>query len=300
MSTVEDHRSAWATSLVTPVDRADMASGSLHDAIYANLRQALVMGDFVPGQQFSMRALADRFQTSLIPVRDALKRLVAERGLMSMPNRTVCVPLMTRHTFQELLQVRLSLESMLARRGAELISRKRVAELAEINREMQAAVGLDDVKQYLSANYRFHFGLYGAANSAVMLPIVESLWMQVGPFLNAVFTSKGTKTASDNHAEVLKALRRRTRSRPAMPSSATWPTPPTSYSPRSSSSQTGRPRTTRTRHELARPAGPRLPASGRPPRRLREKARIRRFECRVGGGTANDNRRQRLPSGRMR
>ena len=74
---------------------------------------------------------------------------------------------------------------------------------------MQAAVGPGDVKQYLAANYRFHFGLYQVADSTVMLPIVESLWMQVGPFLNAVFTSEGTKSASDNHAEVLKALRRR-------------------------------------------------------------------------------------------
>jgi DNA-binding GntR family transcriptional regulator len=208
MSTIEDDTFAWADALPgTPVDGAGVATGSLHDAIYADLRQALVMGDFVPGQRFSMRTLADRFQVSLIPVRDALKRLVAERGLMMMPNRTVCVPLMTRHTFQELLQVRLSLESMLARRGAELIGRKHVAALARVNDEMQAAVGRD-VKQYLAANYRFHFGLYRAADSAVILPIVESLWMQIGPFLNAVFTTKGTANARDNHAEVLKALRR--------------------------------------------------------------------------------------------
>jgi DNA-binding GntR family transcriptional regulator len=128
---------------------------------------------------------------------------------MMMPNRTVCVPLMTRHTFQELLQVRLSLECMLARRAAELISRRQVAELAKINEAMQAAVGPGDVKQYLAANYRFHFGLYQVADSAVMLPIVESLWMQIGPFLNAVFTRRGTRNASDNHAEVLRALRRR-------------------------------------------------------------------------------------------
>jgi DNA-binding GntR family transcriptional regulator len=183
-------------------------NGSLHDAIYASLRQALVMGDFVPGQRFSMRVLADRFDTSLIPVRDALKRLVAERGLMMLPNRTVCVPLMTRQAFQELLQVRLSLESKLARRGAESIGRTQIARLAQINDEMQAAVGLDNVKQYLAANHRFHFGLYQAAESAVIMPIVESLWMQVGPFLNAVFTSEGTTVARDNHLEVLKALRR--------------------------------------------------------------------------------------------
>ena len=209
MPIMDESRSEWAEALVgAPVDRAEMPNGSLHDAIYASLRQALVMGDLVPGQRFSMRALADRFHTSLIPVRDALKRLVAERGLMMLPNRTVCVPLMTRQAFQELLEVRLSLESKLIRRGAELIVRSQVARLAEINDEMQAAVGRDDVKQYLAANHRFHFGLYQVADSAVILPIVESLWMQVGPFLNAVFTREGTNGARDNHMEVLKALRR--------------------------------------------------------------------------------------------
>jgi DNA-binding GntR family transcriptional regulator len=203
---MDEGRSEWAGA---PLDRAEMASGRLHDAIYANLRQALVMGDLVPGQRFSMRALADRFQTSLIPVRDALKRLVAERGLVMLPNRTVSVPLMTRATFQELLQVRLSLESMLARRGAEAIARREVEALTEINDVLQAAVGTGNVKQYLAANYRFHFGLYEAGDSHVILPIVESLWMQIGPFLNAVFTNGGTKGARDNHAEVLKALRRR-------------------------------------------------------------------------------------------
>ena len=53
---------------------------------------------------------ADQFGTSLIPVRDELNRLVAERGLAMLPSRTVCVPRMARARFQELLQVRLSLE----------------------------------------------------------------------------------------------------------------------------------------------------------------------------------------------
>jgi DNA-binding GntR family transcriptional regulator len=186
-----------------------MLNGSLHDDIYAAMRQALIAGELVPGQAFSMRTLADQFGTSLIPVRDALKRLVAERGLAVLPNRTVCVPLMGRKRFQELLQVRLSLEPSLARRAAELISHQGITALDKINEEMQAAVGRDDVKAYLGANYCFHFQLYAAAQSTVALPIVESLWMQVGPFLNGVFMERGTANAKDNHAEVLKALRRR-------------------------------------------------------------------------------------------
>ncbi len=196
-------------SMVLPVNRGDIVNGSLHDDIYAALRQALIIGDLVPGQAFSIRSLAERFGTSLIPVRDALKRLVAEHALTMLPNRTLCVPRMTRPRFQELLQVRLSLETMLTRRAAEFIGVEEIQNLERINAEMQGAVGTDDVKRYLSANQSFHFALYGAAGSAVIFPIVESLWMQAGPFLNGVFTNTGTRNARDDHTKILKALRRR-------------------------------------------------------------------------------------------
>jgi DNA-binding GntR family transcriptional regulator len=186
------------------------ASFNLHERIYESLRRALIRGDFAPGQIFPMRALADRFGTSLIPVRDALKRLVAERALELLPNRTVCVPVMARSSFQELLQVRLSLEPQLARRATELIGFGAITRLEATNRAMGAAAERANVKAYLTANHEFHFALYGAAQSEVALPIVEALWMRAGPFLHAVFRdSKGMHTALDHHEDILAALRRR-------------------------------------------------------------------------------------------
>lgn len=192
-----------------PLRRGGAAGGRLHDEIYAAMRQALIVGELIPGQVFPIRTLAERFGTSLIPVRDALKRLVAERALLMLPNRTVCIPKMTRARFQELLQVRLSLETKLAHRASELIRQEDILELESINESMQAAARKGNVKAYLVANHAFHFRLYSVTNSLVMLPIVESLWMQVGPFLNGVFTAAGTKNAHDNHEQILKALRRR-------------------------------------------------------------------------------------------
>ncbi len=195
-------------AVIQPLDRSVM-SGNLHDGIYAALRQALMAGDLVPGQAFSSRTLAERFGTSLIPVRDALRRLFAEHALAMQHNRTFCVPKMTRRRFQELLQVRLSLEGMLAQRAAELITEQAIRELEAINADMQDAVPANEVRGYLGANQRFHFCIYAVAGSQAIFPIVESLWMQVGPFLNGVFTAAGTRNARDNHIQVLKALRRR-------------------------------------------------------------------------------------------
>jgi len=202
-------RRGLAQAHVVHLHGEDAPFRSLHGDIYAALRRALMAGDLVPGQAVSIRTLADQFGTSMIPVRDALKRLVAERALTMLPNRTVVVSPMTRRRFQEILNVRLAVECMLARQAVEHITPADIETLERVNNDMHEAVERGDVKAYLIANHRFHFTLYDSAHSLVMLPIVESLWMQVGPFLNGVFNAAGVSHASDNHAEVLKAARRR-------------------------------------------------------------------------------------------
>ena len=181
---------------------------TLHEDIYVSLRAAVMCGELHPGQAVPMRALAERFGTSIIPVRDALRRLIAERALSILSNRTVVVPRMPRRRFQELLNVRLNVETMLARQAAERVTPAQIRLLEKINDEMRAEAVIGNVKAFLLANQRFHFALYGAAQSTVMYPIVESLWMQAGPFLNAVSTKSGIKSATDNHLGVLRALRR--------------------------------------------------------------------------------------------
>lgn len=200
------HRAAAVHSLPSS---AAAPFPSLHDSIYTSLRATLMAGDLLPGQTVSLRTLAEKFGTSAIPVRDALKRLVAEHALAMLPNRTIVVPMMSRQRFQEILAVRLSLETALARQAVEKITPADIDALGETNAAMQAALASGDAKQYLLANQRFHFRLYSVAQSLVMLPIVESLWLQVGPFLNGVFNATGTTHAADNHNQILKALRRK-------------------------------------------------------------------------------------------
>lgn len=195
--------------LLPAANHADGTRQILHDEIYLVLRTALENGELSPGQSFAIRDLSEHFGTSLIPVRDALKRLVAEGSLQLQRNRTVCVPLMTRPRFQELLQVRLSLEPALARRATELIDHATVVELTAIDDAMHAHAAKGEAQGYLSANYAFHFKLYAAAQSTVALPIVKNLWGQCGPVLNGIFTLDGTAAAKQHHGQVLRSLRRR-------------------------------------------------------------------------------------------
>lgn len=186
-------------------------TGNLEDGAYKNMREALMEGHFKPGQTFTLRGLAEVFGTSPMPVRDALKRLVAERALTLLPNRSVILPLMSRARFQEILQVRLSLETMITERAALRITPEVIEAMARDHEDMCLAVASGEKGRYLAANLRFHFRLYEAADSLVMLPFIESLWMQIGPYLNHIFKpgEHATDIADHHHTDVLRALRRR-------------------------------------------------------------------------------------------
>lgn len=207
-SKVVSLRAAFSAPLQNTIP-AD-GNGRLHDVAYGNIREAMMEGRFAPGQTFSLRALAAIFGTSAMPIRDALKRLVAEHALELRANGSVVLPPMTRARFQEILQARLALEPLLAARGTARVTDEEIRAMAQDHADMCAASRRKDAKAFLAANRRFHFRLYEAAASTVILPIIEGLWMQVGPHLHRIFgaTTSGVDAADHHHLDLLRALRR--------------------------------------------------------------------------------------------
>jgi DNA-binding GntR family transcriptional regulator len=170
-------------SRVTPVDVT-----TLQERVYRELREALFQGRLTAGESMTIRALASALGTSEMPVREALRRLLAERVLVQAPNRTFQIVPMTPSRLHELTRIRVMVEGMAARLAA-VGSRALVAELTALNDAMQAAVARGDGAATLRANQEFHFAVYRAANSPQLLEIIELLWLRAGPYLAAAFTT---------------------------------------------------------------------------------------------------------------
>src|SRR3990167_6021733 len=85
---------------------------NLQEQLYQNIRAGLLSGRFQPGERLKIRDLAAAWGTSPMPVRAALQRLVAEGALEGEQQRSLRVPAMTRERFQQITQVRLSLEGL--------------------------------------------------------------------------------------------------------------------------------------------------------------------------------------------
>jgi DNA-binding GntR family transcriptional regulator len=187
------------------------ATGPVSQRVYRTLSELLTTGGFQPGEGVSLRNLAKRLGTSAMPVREAVNRLIAEQALQMMPNRQVIVPRMTRRKYFELVRVRQLLEGMIAGDACDNMTDKLFRELAEDNKQLFQALSGESIAEILTRNKQFHFKLYGAAQSEVLIPIIEGLWMQTGPFQALSLSRQKPLWKGSRHTALLKALRQRNR-----------------------------------------------------------------------------------------
>lgn len=188
-----------------PFGLARLERETLHDRAYQEVKKAIMAGAILPGAPMTIRALAKALGTSVMPVREALRRLVAERALELLPNRSVSLPVMTAEKFDEICRIRLALEGLMAETAAQQITAEELRRMTKLNEEMTQGKNLGP-KRYLAKNQEFHFQLYQAAQMPQAMSIVEALWMQIGPFLNHVVSDIVSQSNFEHHAAALKAL----------------------------------------------------------------------------------------------
>ena len=194
-----------------PQDRQGEGAGSpktTHVRVRAGLKEALMNGDYLPGQRLVVRQIAEQFRTSAMPVREALRQLVSDEALFDHPNRGVIVPEATVARISDLVRVRCNVEGTAAEWAATTISEDEVAELSHLNERMTRCIRGDAMADYLALNRRFHFTVYGAARSPVLQQIIEKLWLRAGPFLNIVRTDTAYVLGLVHHDAIIDALRR--------------------------------------------------------------------------------------------
>lgn len=188
--------------------RASPAPATAHARIQAALRQALMNGDFRPGQRLVVRTIAEQFRTSAMPVREALRQLVSEEALFDHANRGVIVPVATVEVISDLVRVRCSIEGSAAEWAASTVTPDELDAMAAIDERMKDCAAKGAAAGYLALNREFHFAVYRAARSPVLLPIIERLWLRAGPWLNIMREEATLGRGLDHHAEILEALHR--------------------------------------------------------------------------------------------
>jgi len=178
----------------------------LNASVYAELRQRIVTGLISPNHELSTRGLAGELGVSQTPVRDALSRLSAEGAVSIRSKRRVRVPEMTSERFDDLLRCRLLLEPEAGALALGHLTQDDMKRLREINATLEAAIVGGDAAGYMQSNYDFHFTLYRAQPQKTLTQLIETLWLQFGPYMRVVYGRVSSAKLNDSHQIAIRAI----------------------------------------------------------------------------------------------
>jgi len=193
---------------VVAIGAGDDGFRTVAQRTYERLREALLNGEFLPGQSISLRSAAEALGISEMPVRQALGRLQAEGILVAHGNRTLTVPQLTSELIVEKRDVRIALEGLAAELAAQRATALEIEHLKAHFEAMKQAVLSTDVRRYIAVNLQFHMCIYRAAKSGTLLTMIETICAKFAAYSRWANTDLAIGTLN-NHARALKGMVRR-------------------------------------------------------------------------------------------
>ena len=174
--------------------------------VHEELTRRFITGRVTPGSSLSTRGLAEELGVSQTPVREALSRLAADGAVEIRSKRKIVIPSMTSERFDDLLRCRELLEPEAAVRALPFIDSKRLRQLEQIDESIGDALASGDVNAYMQGNFDFHFLIYGAQPRNTLNRLIETLWLQFGPYMRVVYGRVGTANLVDQHEVAVRAI----------------------------------------------------------------------------------------------
>jgi DNA-binding GntR family transcriptional regulator len=160
---------------------AKIEKKTVRQAVYEQLRESIITAELFPGEPITLQQLANKFEVSQMPIREALWQLEAEGIVVIDQNKSMWVNRLTLKEYEEITSIRIDLETKAAVKGCSLRTEADVAKLKTVMEEMQASI--DNPMLYLNKNRQLHFGIYESADSPALVRLINQLWTRVGPYI---------------------------------------------------------------------------------------------------------------------
>lgn len=182
-------------------------TGAAHDWLYRTLRTRILHGEVAPGAPMTLRGIGKDFGVSMTPAREAVRRLVAEGALSLSSSGRVSTPELSNERIEELAALRALLEPELASRALPRAHFALIERLEAINDGVGQMVARHDASGYIRLNLEFHRTLYLRAQAPAILALTETVWLQLGPTMRALYGRLNRTEPPQHHRRILAALK---------------------------------------------------------------------------------------------
>ncbi|WP_253732655.1 GntR family transcriptional regulator [Thioclava sp. JE_KL1] len=187
---------------VTPLKRE-----TLQTLVHQRLCDLILQGEIAPGESITVASIAKALDVSPMPVREAISRLMALGALTIVSGRSIGVPRLGVEELADLRKVRSEIETTAVAWAVERRDPEFIAQLEKILYAMEAAEAAGQVREFIHANYDFHFTIYRQAGSPLLLEIIGNIWLRINPQFHLLQRHGHYRVSNKQHRRLFEAIR---------------------------------------------------------------------------------------------
>ncbi|MCI6859026.1 MAG: GntR family transcriptional regulator [Eubacterium sp.] len=179
----------------------------LRDVVFNTLRQAIITGEFAPGERLMEISLANRLGVSRTPVREAIRKLELEGLVIMIPRKGAQVARITEKNLRDVIEIRTVLEEFAAGLACERITADGIAQLKNVHQQFIKSVENGDILDIVDKDELFHDTIFRATDNNRLLSIINNLREQFYRFrMEYVKDIRQRSKLVEEHRELLDAI----------------------------------------------------------------------------------------------
>jgi len=182
----------------------------LSQKVYRVLKTGIIEGDFKPGEKILEVKISKQLGVSRTPIREALRRLVAEGFVTISPNQGAVVNKASIEDIEDILQIRSVLDGLAARLTVKVITEEEIGELENCIKYMEYHFNKNDALAFLKMDAEFHELIYEICGNRRLMNIHGNLSNIFHGFrVRALIVSDKLHIFLEEHKKVVEAIKMR-------------------------------------------------------------------------------------------
>jgi DNA-binding GntR family transcriptional regulator len=189
---------------------SDNDTAGLRRRVFAIIEEAVLNGNYAPGESLTESRLAGELGVSRTPIREALTQLEHEGLVQLVPNKGAVVTGISQKDIQDIYAIRMMIEGLAARWAAENIGDEELRELQEAIDLEEFYTSKGDIGKLMSLDSNFHQILYRASKSRPLQYMLHTFHHYIQRARSQSIAAPGrAQLALEEHKAILQAIRER-------------------------------------------------------------------------------------------
>ncbi len=177
------------------------------DRVRRQIADQIISGVLLPGQELDEKTLADAFNVSRTPVREALRQLAAANLVEWRPHQSAIVAKITASKMVEMFEVMAELEGFCGRLAARRMTPAEHAKLRTIHKQFHPYVKAKDREGYHALNKTFHLAIYAGSRNRYLIDQASALYDRLAPYrAYQLKRPDALRLASEEHEAIIDAI----------------------------------------------------------------------------------------------